>query len=201
MVQIILSPCRQDRQLVTNTMKYLSFTLVLIYLSLTRAFHQIVSNKIPSTFNINVNVPLSGIRQHMKQAPFPTTLFINKKRRAPSSTTLFINKKRREELGMEDDDFEYDLDQALNNNTDPFITKVIAGSLILVILALLVVGGEFQLQVRCLTFSPLTLFPPPPPPGPPPPAAPPTPPPEWGGGCAPHRIQLLCVFTSPIPTQ
>jgi hypothetical protein len=143
-------------------MKYLSFTLVLIYLSLTRAFHQIVSNKIPSTFNINVNVPLSGIRQHMKQAPSPTTLFINKKRRAPSSTTLYINKKRREELGMEDDDFEYDLDQALNNNTDPFITKVIAGSLILVILALLVVGGEFQLQVRCLTFSPLTLFPPPP---------------------------------------
>ena len=161
MVQIILSPCRQDRQLVTNTMKYLSFTLVLIYLSLTRAFHQIVSNKIPSTFNINVNVPLSGIRQHMKQAPFPTTLFINKKRRAPSSTTLFINKKRREELGMEDDDFEYDLDQALNNNTDPFITKVIAGSLILVIFALLVVGGE--LQVRCSTsLSPLPHFPPPP---------------------------------------
>ncbi|GMI48239.1 hypothetical protein TrCOL_g2942 [Triparma columacea] len=76
----------------------------------------------------------------MKQAPSPTTLFINKKRRALSPTTLFINKKRREELGMEDDDFEYDLDQALNNNTDPFITKVIAGSLILVIFALLVVG-------------------------------------------------------------
>ncbi|GMH68823.1 hypothetical protein TrRE_jg711 [Triparma retinervis] len=41
---------------------------------------------------------------------------------------------------MNDDDFEYDLDQALNNNTDPFITKVIAGSLIVVILGLLVVG-------------------------------------------------------------
>ena len=51
-----------------------------------------------------------------------------------------IGKKRRDELGISDDEDEYDLDVALNNNTDPFITKVIAGSFILAMIALLVVG-------------------------------------------------------------
>ena len=41
---------------------------------------------------------------------------------------------------MADDDREYDLDKALETNTDPFITKIIAGSFILVVIALLVVG-------------------------------------------------------------
>ena len=47
---------------------------------------------------------------------------------------------RRKKLGLYDDADEYDLGVALENNTDPFISKVIAGSLILAILALLVVG-------------------------------------------------------------
>uniref|UniRef100_A0A7S1G363 Uncharacterized protein n=1 Tax=Corethron hystrix TaxID=216773 RepID=A0A7S1G363_9STRA len=47
---------------------------------------------------------------------------------------------RRQKLGMEDEDAEYDLDAALDNNTDPLITKVIAGSLILALVSLLVVG-------------------------------------------------------------
>ncbi|KAL3815589.1 hypothetical protein ACHAXA_001568 [Cyclostephanos tholiformis] len=51
-----------------------------------------------------------------------------------------INKKRRKELGLPDDADEYDLDVALNNNTDAGITKIIAGSFILVMIALLVVG-------------------------------------------------------------
>ena len=58
-------------------------------------------------------------------------------------TSLFekrINDRRRKELGIADDEDEYDLDFALDQNTDPFITKVIAGSLIVVITALLVVG-------------------------------------------------------------
>ena len=38
------------------------------------------------------------------------------------------------------DEDEYDLGVALNNNTDPLITKIIAGSLILVIMSLLVVA-------------------------------------------------------------
>jgi hypothetical protein len=47
---------------------------------------------------------------------------------------------RREKLGLNDSDEEYDLDRALENNTDPLISKIVAGSLILTILALLVVG-------------------------------------------------------------
>jgi len=51
-----------------------------------------------------------------------------------------ISKKRREQLGIIEGEDEYDLDYALDNNTDPFITKIIAGSFILAILALLVFG-------------------------------------------------------------
>jgi hypothetical protein len=43
-------------------------------------------------------------------------------------------------LGIADDEDEYDLGVALANNTDPFITKVIAGSFILVVIALLIAG-------------------------------------------------------------
>ena len=51
-----------------------------------------------------------------------------------------INNQRRKQLGIADDEDEYDLDFALENNTDPFISKVIAGSLIVTITALLVAG-------------------------------------------------------------
>ena len=51
-----------------------------------------------------------------------------------------ISEKRRAELGIPEGADEYNLEEALNNNTDPFITKVIAGSLILVLGSLLVVG-------------------------------------------------------------
>jgi hypothetical protein len=47
---------------------------------------------------------------------------------------------RRKKLGLPDDADEYDLELALANNTDPFISKVIAGSLILAIFGLLVAG-------------------------------------------------------------
>ncbi|KAL9189609.1 hypothetical protein ACHAXT_009284 [Thalassiosira profunda] len=58
-----------------------------------------------------------------------------------SATCLhMINQKRRKELGLGDEDREYDLDVALSNNTDAGITKIIAGSFILVMIALLVVG-------------------------------------------------------------
>ena len=62
-------------------------------------------------------------------------------------TSLFAQKKidrftknRRQELGLPDDADEYDLDEALRNNTDPFISKVVAGSFILTMIALLVVA-------------------------------------------------------------
>lgn len=59
-----------------------------------------------------------------------------------ASSALFakLSDKRRKELGVADDEDEYDLGKALDTNTDPLITKIIAGSLILVIIGLLVAG-------------------------------------------------------------
>lgn len=51
-----------------------------------------------------------------------------------------ITSKRRKELGINDNEDEYDLEMALDNNTDPIITKIIAGSLIVSISALLIYG-------------------------------------------------------------
>jgi len=51
-----------------------------------------------------------------------------------------LSKERRKKLGVNDDEDEYDLEFALENNTDPLITKIIAGSFILVVIALLVAG-------------------------------------------------------------
>jgi len=51
-----------------------------------------------------------------------------------------ISKKRRAQLGIADDEDEYDLGLALDANTDPLISKIVAGSLILALLSLLVVG-------------------------------------------------------------
>ena len=63
---------------------------------------------------------------------------------APIATTtqLYerISDKRRKQLGIGKGEDEYDLDVALNTNTDPLISKIIAGSFILVMIALLVVG-------------------------------------------------------------
>jgi hypothetical protein len=51
-----------------------------------------------------------------------------------------ISDKRRKQLGIGEGEDEYDLGMALNNNTDPFISKLIAGSFILVMISLLVLG-------------------------------------------------------------
>ena len=51
-----------------------------------------------------------------------------------------FTRQRREQLGIGEEDDEYDLYQALNVNTDPLISKIIAGSFILAMIALLVVG-------------------------------------------------------------
>mmetsp|Transcript_5759 Transcript_5759/g.9725 ORF Transcript_5759/g.9725 Transcript_5759/m.9725 type:complete len:152 (-) Transcript_5759:231-686(-) len=49
-----------------------------------------------------------------------------------------ISRQRRAQLGINPDEEEYDLGYALEQNTDPVITKVVAGSFILVMIALLV---------------------------------------------------------------
>jgi hypothetical protein len=74
----------------------------------------------------------------------PSALAIGKARLAPRTVLYagngrFTNEQRRK-LGMDEDDDEYDLDMALENNTDPLITKIVAGSFIVSILALLLVG-------------------------------------------------------------
>ena len=50
-----------------------------------------------------------------------------------------ISNKRKKQLGIVDER-EYDLELALETNTDPLITKIIAGSFILVVIGLLVAG-------------------------------------------------------------
>ncbi|KAG7349612.1 hypothetical protein IV203_012209 [Nitzschia inconspicua] len=61
-------------------------------------------------------------------------------RNKQSSKVQKITSKRRKELGINDDEDEYDLEMALDNNTDPIITKIIAGSLIVSIMSLLIYG-------------------------------------------------------------
>ena len=70
---------------------------------------------------------------HASYAPHP-----NRRRRPPPLGA--INDKRRKQLGIPEDQDEYDLGVALSTNTDAGITKIIAGSFILVMIALLVVG-------------------------------------------------------------
>jgi hypothetical protein len=64
----------------------------------------------------------------------------NKRCIESSGLAARLSDKRKKELGVADDEDEYDLSQALNANTDPLITKLIAGSLIIVILGLLIVA-------------------------------------------------------------
>lgn len=63
-----------------------------------------------------------------------------KEQAPPPPPKKTISGSRRQQLGIADNEDEYDLGVALANNTDPFITKVIAGSFILVVIALLVAG-------------------------------------------------------------
>lgn len=61
---------------------------------------------------------------------------------ARPDTSLYekMSDARRKQLGIGDDEDEYDLGVALDKNTDPLISKIIAGSLILAVLALLAIG-------------------------------------------------------------
>ena len=68
----------------------------------------------------------------------PSSLTKNSQR---DTTKLFkISQKRRDELGIGEGEDEYDLGKALENNTDPLISKIVAGSFILVMVSLLVFG-------------------------------------------------------------
>ena len=71
-------------------------------------------------------------------------IFGNKNKNSNDDESYIAGKKmtraRRKKLGVNDNEEEYDLEMALDNSTDPLITKIIAGSLILSITALLVAG-------------------------------------------------------------
>lgn len=75
-----------------------------------------------------------------------TILITNTRSSTASASVLFakkqqqISKERRKKLGILDTEDEYDLEMALDASTDPLITKIIAGSFIVTIIALLVVG-------------------------------------------------------------
>lgn len=111
---------------------FFAITLMLAILSSSQGFQP------PTT--------LAGFQAvHAVQATSSTELGIfggNKKNK--DEETFIPGKKmnvaRRKQLGVNDDEEEYDLEMALDNSTDPLITKIIAGSLIVSILALLVFG-------------------------------------------------------------
>jgi hypothetical protein len=89
------------------------------------------------------NVPSSSTSSS-KSSWSTNPLTITTPSSSSSSSSLYANKKiskeRRKQLGILDSEDEYDLDVALDANTDPLITKIIAGSLIVTIIALLVVA-------------------------------------------------------------
>lgn len=70
---------------------------------------------------------------------FSVTTQVSRSRRA-SPHFVKISQERRKQLGISDDEDEYDLGVALNANTDTTISKLVAGSFIVVMIALLVVG-------------------------------------------------------------
>ena len=64
----------------------------------------------------------------------------SKVQRYEQVTLRMINQRRRNQLGIGDDEDEYDLDEALRVNTDDTISKIVAGSFIAVMIALLYFG-------------------------------------------------------------
>jgi hypothetical protein len=81
--------------------------------------------------------PCSSVFFHSSAATRKNTSISSSSLHARKS---IITDERRKQLGLGDEDEEYDLDKALENNTDPFITKIIAGSFIIAMVALLIVG-------------------------------------------------------------
>ena len=103
-------------------MKFFTFLLTFACLSLSLAF-------------VTRQAKSSPLATRLSQRHGATTT-------KPSCTLLFgkISQERRRQLGILDDEEEYDLGYALETNTDPLISKIIAGSLIVVVIALLAVG-------------------------------------------------------------
>jgi hypothetical protein len=89
---------------------------------------------------INAFAPVQVKHQHHVNRQIQIHSTTNNIPNRGTSPLNMIDSKRRKQLGIADDEDEYDLGVALSANTDPGITKIIAGSFILVMIALLVMG-------------------------------------------------------------
>ena len=100
----------------------------------------------PTTTTTSINQ-----QQQTTRAVSSSSLFIfsnnnnKKKSNGPSDDEIFgkkgrISDKRRKQLGIADNEDEYDLGLALQANTDDTISKIVAGSFIIAMIALLVAG-------------------------------------------------------------
>jgi hypothetical protein len=105
---------------------------------------RLASDNYHHTSSIQLNAFFGGGGGKGKGGPSPTkkptTTTTTTKSNDKSALRPIITDKRRKQLGIPDGDDEYDLGMALRNNTDDTISKIIAGSLIVAILALLVAG-------------------------------------------------------------
>lgn len=97
-------------------------------------------------FFFSIVVSASAFHQPLPGCPSSTSLApISRQTTFRRSLIVLHAKKskftdeRRKQLGIVDED-EYDLGVALEANTDPLISKIIAGSLIVVLVGLLVAG-------------------------------------------------------------
>jgi hypothetical protein len=96
-------------------------------------------------FLLSSVLPVTGFSSSTVATTLSTTITTTQLFTTPSGNTKLpkvqkITGKRRKELGINDNEDEYDLEMALDNNTDPIITKIIAGSLIVSIISLLIYG-------------------------------------------------------------
>eukprot|EP00536_Pseudo-nitzschia_multiseries_P012715 jgi/Psemu1/309330/fgenesh1_kg.500_\ len=126
-----------------NASIHFVLALLLAILSSSAGFHS------PATIAVRDSIGYSAFQQPSR--PVATTgsssleMVFGRGKKRNNDEEEFIpgkkmNKARRKKLGVNDDEEEYDLEMALDNSTDPLITKIIAGSLILSIIALLVFG-------------------------------------------------------------
>ena len=125
------------------TQVLLSFLLSLLLLSPTsRAFIVVVSRtKLYHHLESNVAIKEQTTKKVIlgrNCIHFGSKLFAKKKKLETKDSK--ISDKRRRQLGIGDNEDEYDLSMALDVNTDSSISKIVAGSLILTILVLLVYG-------------------------------------------------------------
>jgi len=130
-------------------MKILFWMMALAWFPVPLEAFTPLHQSLPFGLGNSVNTMKSFSRQRQllsfsSSSPVPTATMM-----ATTVTTLYaknqpgndkISAQRRKQLGIADDEDEYDLGFALEQNTDDTISKIVAGSFILIMIALLIVG-------------------------------------------------------------